>query len=79
MHVRANFATYSLGYSLTDGGELTWFKQVASNSFSTAFDGMMFALYASGNSFPWPFDAPEVGFTRVNEVYYEEIWEDRQS
>lgn len=39
---------------------------------------MMFVLYASGNSFPWPFDAPEVGFSRVNEVYHEEHWEDTQ-
>lgn len=36
------------------------------------FEGSMFALFASGNGEPWPYDAPEVGFRSVEEVYYEE-------
>lgn len=32
----------------------------------------MFALFASGNGEPWPYDAPDVGFSSVEEVYYEE-------
>lgn len=32
----------------------------------------MFALFASGNGEPWPHDAPEVGFNRVEEVYFDE-------
>ena len=36
------------------------------------FDGVMFGLFASGNSFPWPHDGPEVGFRKIREEYYDE-------
>jgi hypothetical protein len=36
------------------------------------FDGAMFGLFASGNGEPWPVDGPQVGFGRVEEVYYQE-------
>jgi hypothetical protein len=36
------------------------------------FEGASFALFASGNGNPWPFDAPVVGFKEVNEVYFDE-------
>lgn len=33
----------------------------------------MFALFASGNGEPWPYDAPQdVGFAEVVEEYFEE-------
>lgn len=36
----------------------------------------MLGLYASGGGNPWPWDAPEVGFSKVREVYYDEGWGD---
>jgi hypothetical protein len=36
------------------------------------FDGAMFGLFASGNGQPWPIDGLEVGFGKVEEVYYQE-------
>lgn len=36
------------------------------------FTGMSFALFATGEGEPWPFDGPEVGFARVEERYFEE-------
>lgn len=36
------------------------------------FSGASFALFASGGGEPWPYDGAEVGFTRVEEEFYEE-------
>lgn len=36
------------------------------------FSGASFSLFATGDGEPWPYDAPEVGFEKVWETYYEE-------
>lgn len=43
------------------------------------FDGAMFALVATGHSQPWPYDAPEVGFSKITEEYFDEGWTDYQN
>lgn len=43
------------------------------------FEGNSFALFASGNGEPWPFDGPEVGFAEVMEECYEEDIPELQS
>lgn len=76
LHIRAEPLIYSLGYS--EGSEdVTWLKQFSARAMANAqgypgFEGAMFALHASGLGEPWPFDAPDVGFSRVEEVFYEE-------
>ncbi|KAJ4253992.1 hypothetical protein NW762_010395 [Fusarium torreyae] len=75
LHIRAKPNEYKLGYSLGKG-DATWVKSFSSNLLPVNFAGVMFGLFASGNSFPWPFDAPEVGFSRVREVYYDEGFAD---
>lgn len=80
LHIRAEPLTYKLGYSLREGDDEnpTWMTEFSSQWLTEApsgfsvFEGAMFVLFASGNGEPWPFDAPEVGFSRVREVYYEE-------
>ncbi|WQF77221.1 Putative glycoside hydrolase, family 43, concanavalin A-like lectin/glucanase domain superfamily [Colletotrichum destructivum] len=77
LHIRATPLKYSLGYSHGNATSTTWLKefnskQMGSNPGYPNFEGSMFALFASGNGEPWPYDAPEVGFQRVEEVYYEE-------
>lgn len=47
-----------------------WLAFAPANYF--VFSGATFALFASGNGEPWPFDAPEVGFTKVVETYFDE-------
>lgn len=36
------------------------------------FEGASFAIFASGNGNPWPPSAPEVGFEKIREDYYDE-------
>ncbi|WYZ35283.1 hypothetical protein EsH8_I_001559 [Colletotrichum jinshuiense] len=77
LHIRATPLKYSLGYSRGNASSPTWLKefnskQMGSNPGYPNFEGSMFALFASGNGEPWPYDAPEVGFRSVEEVYYEE-------
>ncbi|TDZ39245.1 Non-reducing end alpha-L-arabinofuranosidase BoGH43A [Colletotrichum spinosum] len=77
LYVRAEPLKYSLGYSRGNATSPTWVKefsskQMGSNPGYPNFEGSMFALFASGNGEPWPYDAPEVGFKSVEEVYYEE-------
>lgn len=36
----------------------------------------MFVLFASGNTLPWPYDSPEVGFSKIQEEYFEEGFKD---
>ncbi|KAK1625323.1 beta-xylosidase [Colletotrichum phormii] len=77
LHIRASPLEYSLGYSRSNATSPTWLKsfsskQMGSNPGYPNFEGSMFALFASGNGEPWPYDAPEVGFDRVEEVYFEE-------
>lgn len=62
---------YRLGYSIGDS-DMTWVKEFTPEILPVGFDGVMFALFASGNSLPWPFDAPEVGFRKVREEYFDE-------
>ncbi|KAM0325704.1 hypothetical protein ACHAQA_007004 [Verticillium albo-atrum] len=76
LHIQAGPLTYSLGYS-RGGGQVNWLKQfearqMANGQGYSAFEGAMFALFASGLGEPWPFDAPDVGFRSVREVFYEE-------
>ncbi|KAK1502067.1 beta-xylosidase [Colletotrichum tamarilloi] len=77
LHIRASPLEYSLGYSRSNASSPTWLKtfnskQMSSNPGYPNFEGSMFALFASGNGEPWPYDAPEVGFNRVEEVYFDE-------
>ncbi|KAH8202502.1 hypothetical protein TruAng_003310 [Truncatella angustata] len=67
--ISPNLLTYSLGYSNGNGAVL-WLKSFPSTNLPPGFDGAMFGLFASGNGFPWPFDAPEVGFSKIREEYY---------
>ena len=73
--MRAEPLTYRMGFSV-GRGQPVWPVEFAPSVVPAGFDGAMFALYASGDGFPWPFDAPEVGFGRVREVYYEENFPD---
>lgn len=66
---------YRLGYSIGNS-DVAWVKDFSPELLPVGFDGVMFALFASGNSLPWPFDAPEVGFSKVREEYHEEGFRD---
>ncbi|KAL3484216.1 glycosyl hydrolase [Aspergillus germanicus] len=75
--IRAEPLEYRLGYSLGKTGT-RWLASFPSSWMATAppnwfvFDGAMFGLFASGNGEPWPVDGPQVGFGRVEEVYFQE-------
>lgn len=77
MHVRAEPTEYTLGFSLSDGN-ITWLERFSSYWMAFAhpeyfvFTGASFALVASGGGEPWGFSSPEVGFTRVEEQYFDE-------
>ena len=69
--------TYSLGFAFGKD-EPVWMAELSSSWLAFAptnyfvFEGASFALFASGGGEPWPFDGPEVGFTKVKEIYYDE-------
>ncbi|KAL5350881.1 hypothetical protein ACLOAV_004454 [Pseudogymnoascus australis] len=75
--IRATPLKYSLGFQFGQN-PVVWMSEIASSWLAFApkdffvFEGASFALFASGNGNPWPFDAPEVGFKEVNEVYFDE-------
>lgn len=69
--IRPDFLTYSLGFA-RGNGTATWMKTFPSTDLPSGFDGVMFGLFASGNGFPWPYDAPEVGFMKIREEYYDD-------
>ncbi|RMJ16104.1 hypothetical protein CDV36_004224 [Fusarium kuroshium] len=77
LHIRAEPLKYHLGYSIA-GDEPTYVTSIASSwqAFPPTgwfvFSGASFALFATGEGEPWPYDAPEVGFEKVWETYYEE-------
>lgn len=48
----------------------SWLAFAPANWF--VFEGASFALFASGNGNPWPFNAPTVGFKEASEVYFDE-------
>jgi hypothetical protein len=48
----------------------SWLAFAPANWF--VFEGASFALFASGNGNPWPFNAPADGFKEVSEVYFDE-------
>lgn len=48
----------------------SWLAFAPANWF--VFTGASFALFASGNGNPWPYDAPAVGFKEIEESYHEE-------
>ncbi|CAJ2513052.1 Uu.00g011710.m01.CDS01 [Anthostomella pinea] len=75
LHISAQPLTYKLGYA-TLGSDITWLTEFSAALMNPGFDGSMFALFASGNGFAWPFDAPEVGFSHVREKYYKESFGD---
>lgn len=69
--IRPNFATYTVGFSNGKYNRtVEWLKSFPSSNLPPGFDGAMFGLFASGNGYPWPFDAPEVGFSKIREEYY---------
>lgn len=59
-------------------GPRYWLKELSSSwlAFAPAnwfvFEGASFALFATGTGKPWPLHAPDVGFSKVTETYYEE-------
>ncbi|KAF3008318.1 hypothetical protein E8E14_006889 [Neopestalotiopsis sp. 37M] len=67
--IRPNYLTYSLGFG-RENGTTTWMQTFPSSDLPSGFDGAMFGLFASGNGFPWPYDAPDVGFNKIREEYY---------
>ncbi|KZL71894.1 beta-xylosidase (glycosyl hydrolase family 43 protein) [Colletotrichum tofieldiae] len=77
LHIRTEPLVYRLEYSF-GGGEPTYVAEVDSRwqAFAPAgyfvFTGASFALFATGEGEPWPVGASEVGFTRVEERYYED-------
>lgn len=77
LHIRAEPLQYSFGYSLGDSS-VNWVEKVSSHWLAFpppgyfVFSGASFAVYASGGGEPWGFDSPDVGFTRVEETYFEE-------
>jgi hypothetical protein len=77
LHVRATPLTYALGYSF-DNGEPQYVAEIESRWQAFApggwfvFSGNSFALFATGDGEPWPYDAPDVGFSKVTETYYAE-------
>ncbi|CAH0045048.1 unnamed protein product [Clonostachys solani] len=75
LHIRAKPTQYSLGYS-TSNSTVTWVKDFSPSVLPVGFDGVMFVLFASGNTLPWPYDSPEVGFSRIQEEYFEEGFKD---
>jgi beta-xylosidase len=80
LHIRAEPRRYRMGYSTAGAaGGIQWIHEFPARDMPVGFDGAMFALYASGNGHPWPFDAPEVGFDRVREEYFDEGFGDYQS
>jgi beta-xylosidase len=78
LHIRSDPKMYKLGYS-RGNATVTWVREFEPRLLPSGFDGAMFALYASGNSLPFSFDGPTVGFKSVSEVYHEERWEDFDS
>ncbi|KAH7324195.1 glycosyl hydrolase [Stachybotrys elegans] len=71
LHVRAEPTRYRLGWSV-NGESIAWVHQFRLRDLPVGFDGAMFALFASGNSLPWPLNAPQVGFCNVREEFFEE-------
>lgn len=77
LHVRAKPLEYSLGFSLGDA-EVTWLEHFSSHWMAFAhpeyfvFTGASFALFASGGGEPWGVGSSDVGFTQVEEQYFEE-------
>lgn len=77
LSIRATPLVYSLGYTLGNE-EPHWMAELSSSwlAFAPAnffvFEGASFALFASGGGNPWPFDGPEVGFSEVREIYFDE-------
>ncbi|KAI8680804.1 hypothetical protein LRP88_04421 [Fusarium phalaenopsidis] len=77
LHIRAEPLNYHLGYSVA-GDKPTYVTTIASSwqAFPPpgwfVFSGASFALFATGEGEPWPYDAPEVGFEKVWETYSEE-------
>lgn len=75
LHIKSGPKLYKLGYS-RGNATVTWLKEFKPDVLPSGFDGAMFALYASGNSLPFEFDGPDMGFSRVREVYGEESYAD---
>jgi len=73
LHICANPLQYRLGFSIAAHLVPTWLASIQSlwQAFTPTnwfvFEGNSFVLFASGNSEPWPFDGPEVGFAEVME------------
>ncbi|PSN71091.1 beta-xylosidase [Corynespora cassiicola Philippines] len=88
LHIRATPTEYSFGFSIGDSisstPELFWLESVSASWLAFAppgyfvFTGASFAIFASGNAEPWPYDAPEVGFSRVEESYGKDYVKDYQ-
>ncbi|PVH83520.1 glycoside hydrolase family 43 protein [Cadophora sp. DSE1049] len=77
LQIRAEPLKYTFGYQIA-GQKEVWMDEIESKwlAFGPAgtfvFEGANWALFASGNGNPWPFNAPEVGFREVRETYFEE-------
>ncbi|KAM9879844.1 glycosyl hydrolase family 43 protein [Verticillium dahliae] len=78
LHIRATPLKYELGYSLKGQKSPTYVKEIESRwqAFAPAgwfvFSGNSFGLFATGEGEPWPYNAPDVGFTKVTETYFKE-------
>ncbi|KAM5376462.1 hypothetical protein ACJZ2D_005516 [Fusarium nematophilum] len=77
LHIRAEPLEYHLGYSF-GGDEPTYVTSIASSWQAFAppnwliFSGASFALFATGDGEPWPYNAPDVGFEKIWETYFQE-------
>ncbi|KAJ8113978.1 hypothetical protein OPT61_g4034 [Boeremia exigua] len=70
-----NFITYSNHRGAGGAGQKFHVASIDSSWLAFApsgwfvFTGASFALFASGNGEPWPYDSPDVGFLKVEETY----------
>jgi hypothetical protein len=74
LHIRATPLTYHLGYSFKNQKEPTYVAEIESRwqAFGPpgwfVFSGNSFALFATGEGEPWPYNAPDVGFNKITET-----------
>lgn len=61
---------YSLTYS-TSNNIVTWVKDFSLSVLLVGFNGVIFTLFAGRNTLPWLYDSPQVGFSKIQEEYFE--------
>lgn len=76
--IRAEPLEYSLGFRSSNATDVQWLARFDSYWMAWAptdyfvFEGVMFALFASGGGLPWTASGPVVGFSKATEVFFEQ-------